>query len=583
MDDPLRPNKADYDRVLFQRFQAWSSYLEFPDASSLLPWECFNLKGLLQRMPSFLGCSLLFEDARIPLSLVEKGSREGQYGLISSCRSIWRTTASPEQCSLKPKALPTQLVVGVQSSLSVYLSDSAPLTEWPGTRGISGQDEGNYLAVLFLAWAYILSARWAELMERVPGCRTEDCQLDGKPNDQYAAVIGLGYPADSDEAGWWAAILSGSHHSGTVEHNQRTYLSPWSVRIAETSRIAVADYCPSVAGIERPPPPSSCTALGYLSRLCARHRLYGQCSAALAAVLYVPFLRGKAISLPVPRQVLQPQAKPTQPIDKDLLIAEHGRLLPYYMTLSTNVWGMRSLLCSTFFNADIACNLVIIDPLLQANDMPALVRIFARRAPRLGSLWLGAVIVDMAKSTLRDVRNGLTALDLSAAAWTGTDQSYITLKSRPSDGTTIRREDECRLLFLTGCDGFTRAPIYPWKPFGTTLLCDTEPQVQQHADCGCHGLVPDEYSNALDTHDGHEQQEQQQQQHAFTTMQEIDQYSSESLSEAATRGIFNWLRSTGYPADEKPIYQHSWIDLESSDEEGDDEAGAEIDSDSVGE
>jgi hypothetical protein len=43
--------------------------------------------------------------------------------------------------------------------------------------------------------------------------------------------------------------------------------------------------------------------------------------------------------------------------------------------------------------------------------------------------------------------------------------------------------------------------------------------------------------------------------------------SSQSLFEGATRGIFKWLRMTGYPAREKPLYQNFWIDIESSDEE----------------
>lgn len=42
---------------------------------------------------------------------------------------------------------------------------------------------------------------------------------------------------------------------------------------------------------------------------------------------------------------------------------------------------------------------------------------------------------------------------------------------------------------------------------------------------------------------------------------------SQSLSDGATWGIFEWLRSTGYPRSERPIYQHSWIDLEGTDEE----------------
>lgn len=45
--------------------------------------------------------------------------------------------------------------------------------------------------------------------------------------------------------------------------------------------------------------------------------------------------------------------------------------------------------------------------------------------------------------------------------------------------------------------------------------------------------------------------------------------SSQLVSESATRGIFEWLRSTGYPVSEKSLYQHSWIGCESSEEEDD--------------
>ncbi|KAE8395986.1 hypothetical protein BDV23DRAFT_65603 [Aspergillus alliaceus] len=492
---------------------------------------------------------------------------------MSSCRSIWRTSCS--KCPLEPKAIPAHLILGVQNPLTVQISDSAPLTEWPGIKGISGHDEGNYLAVLFLAWAYIFSARWAELLKSVSGCNikftAENNPFSIIPGNECAAEIDFGYHIEKDEAGWWAAILSsgGCRHI-TADYNQRTYLSPWSVTISDTSRIAVMGS-PSVSGIELP---SSSAALEYLARFCSHHRLYGQCSAALAAVLYVPFLNGRSVSLPTPKQILRPQSPAIFAQPNIDVIGEHGNLLPHYMTLSSNVWGVRSLLCSTFFNADIECNLVsawlnpaftIIDPLLQANDMPMLVKVLASREPKFGSLWLGAIIMGIAKSAIQDIRTGLTALDLHAAAWTGTDQSFITLKPGISDGKTIRREDECRLLFITGCDGFTRVPIYPWKPFGDTLLYDTEPQVQQHACCGCHyleyyswnwslangeeledlgiGLVPDD-ENDLNT-DARDQ---------YPVARHDLKLFSESLSEAATRGIFGWLRPTGYPANERPIY-----------------------------
>jgi hypothetical protein len=38
-------------------------------------------------------------------------------------------------------------------------------------------------------------------------------------------------------------------------------------------------------------------------------------------------------------------------------------------------------------------------------------------------------------------------------------------------------------------------------------------------------------------------------------------FASEKHSERNTRGIFGWLRSTGYPLDERPIYQHQWLNV----------------------
>ena len=178
------------------------------------------------------------------------------------------------------------------------------------------------------------------------------------------------------------------------------------------------------------------------------------------------------------------------------LISTYGALLPHFMTLSTNTWGMRSTLCGTFFNPDIPCNLVsawlnpafaIIDPLLKESNMDKLAVVLGRRQPRLASLWLGAIIMGVAKSELRDLKNGLSALDLHAAAWTESIQSFITLEPGNHDGQLIRREDECRLLFITAADDrYRRAPTSPWRPFGTSLICDTELEVQQHVQCKCH-------------------------------------------------------------------------------------------------
>lgn len=55
------------------------------------------------------------------------------------------------------------------------------------------------------------------------------------------------------------------------------------------------------------------------------------------------------------------------------------------------------------------------------------------------------------------------------------------------------------------------------------------------------------------------------------TSPRLDDYNydcfSQSLSEGTARGIFGWLRSTGYPRNEEFIFQHPWLNVESSDDE----------------
>lgn len=212
--------------------------------------------------------------------------------------------------------------------------------------------------------------------------------------------------------------------------------------------------------------------------------------------------------------------------------------------------------------------------------MDRLAAILGRRQPRLASLWLAAIIMGVAKTEIRDLKNGFSALDLHAAAWTGSVQSFMTMGIRTLDGQMIRREDECRLLFITAtaaADNHSRAPVYPWKPFGKSHIRDTELEVQRHAQCDCHCLEYEawhwSFTNGRELQDfGIDQVPFDGNVHVRKTLGISSvlydrNLSSHSLSEGATRGIFEWLRSTGYPACEKPLYQHSWFDIGSSDGE----------------
>lgn len=86
---------------------------------------------------------------------MEEESRKGQYGLLISSQSVWLVSCG--HCCLELKLMPLDILLTVPNLLIVQISDSAPLTNWPGIQGLSEYDGDNYITILFLEWSYILS------------------------------------------------------------------------------------------------------------------------------------------------------------------------------------------------------------------------------------------------------------------------------------------------------------------------------------------------------------------------------------------------------------------------------------------
>lgn len=92
-----------------------------------------------------------------------------------------------------------------------------------------------------------------------------------------------------------------------------------------------------------------------------------------------------------------------------------GRILPRYITLSCNPRGLMALLCGSFFDPTIECNVVsswfqamssIIDAFIENHNCKGLIAIMARREPSLAPLWLGATMIGLAKGIIQAVRLG---------------------------------------------------------------------------------------------------------------------------------------------------------------------------------
>ncbi|CAG8399711.1 unnamed protein product [Penicillium salamii] len=542
MGDAIRPSDDEFDQILRKSLGQWSSYLDRATESPFFPSGSLDSKETLGPTPHFLGQRNLSPHKSY---VCEERSLQGTNGpLLVNGQSIWKT--SNGECTLEPKVLPKQLLLAVKNSMK---------------DGSHFSDDEKYISVLFLAWACILSARWSELLGR---SSEHPCQVEFIPKS----------PDNTQEvptAFWWNAILcsDGDWNISSV-HRHNVYLSPWSVSIYGISGFSITRK----PLMEKAKLPSSATALEYISKFCIRHGLYNQCSASLSAALYIPQLCDKSFSFPLSTHDLQFHPTPSG-VSIAALIKEYEEVLPHLMTLSFNARGIRSTLHSTFFNPEIPCRLVspwlnpafaIIDPIIKEKDFSTLAKLLALRNPRLGSLWLGAILTGLANSFISGVRAGCTAIDIHAAGWTETTQTFLTCKLGVNNGESISREDEGRLL-----------------PFGETPLCDTEIEVRKHVQCGSHCLDYEGWNWLLTDADpildlglekhrfSVEDRSENCQLDTLAKSHALDyEFSSQLYSELATRGIFGWLRPTGYPINEKPLYQHSWINLESSQEELDD-------------
>ncbi|KAG8411854.1 hypothetical protein J3458_015150 [Metarhizium acridum] len=127
-----------------------------------------------------------------------------------SGKTNWTITHEP--CDLSP--FHQDVVFQVASSCVitiVFVSDSHPATGLGDCLSV----KSNHVTILTLAWAYILSARWAEL---IPGARLPTYnhhqdqsnaanKLRRLEDDSSPVVVDVG-DVDEDAAWWWTVVLS---------------------------------------------------------------------------------------------------------------------------------------------------------------------------------------------------------------------------------------------------------------------------------------------------------------------------------------------------------------------------------------
>jgi hypothetical protein len=583
MSDEIRPSDERFRSTYESGFRTWAHLYSIASTNRKLPPDYLSPQEAFLQHPSFPAVGIVEHDG---------------YQAFLTASSLWGSEVSTCSYKLPSFERPVQIGITAKDPIPLSVSDVAQDNMSSSSWFVNGD---NYLPVLILAWTYVLSARWAELMPTT--CSIEythalaahnsvrnntktDC------NDQNTVFIDVNY-ADQAEARWWSAVLSpGQGWRATLHLGQSTFLSPWSIDLQSDLQFLLS--MPLQQSFS-PPNPTFSTACEYLTRFCTHHDITDQSNAALAAVLLFPSVNdGRVLQLPAPRIS---RSKPPQSLREEK--APSSWVHPIHcpdrlLTLSCNTRGIRPALLSVFYEAQIECNTVTpwlqgtlsaIDTLAKQNAC-IIGRMCMDRTPGVAYLWLGATILGLQQRLLQDVRRGQFPFDLDSAAWTGTIQSFI---QQPVSNPLVvsghvTRADECRLLFLSRSDRYVRCPVCQWKPFGATSVEDVDVEVRVHSDCGDHKLqyqglrwnsTGDEYlldraglhlvgHSATSSFGGGEQ---------VPVSYEALNREKEVISENATRSILGWLRSDGWTYNERKMLEHPWLDTGDSESEDEDADG----------
>ncbi|KAF5975636.1 immunoglobulin variable region used by the ITC63b heavy chain [Fusarium bulbicola] len=530
-NDPLRLDHFLF-RVFYEKgYRIWSSLRQQATEDPNIPLDNLQVEHLFSDHPYF------------PV-----GIELDSTGLLAAT-STW--VPGKGSCDLPPFELPFRILPRVATPTRLLTSTKLPL---PPSVWFKADD--NHLTVLVLAWAYALSARWADIFSQALPLEYTDSQaewLATRPCDNTEAVVDVGNVSD-DAARWWAAVLSPGQG--------------WKASMV------------SPRGVER----QATNVARALSR---------QFSTFLDIVLSIPFTFKTKLLLRQRSCSRWPtMTEPTSESMNEPIYGQDIRQFYRLLTLSCNPHGVKSILGSIFYEPSILCNTC--GPWLQGTatvfqpgliqDLDILARMFSLRSPHLSFLWLGAIIAGLHRGFLKGPSGllGLNRIDIHEAAWTRTLISFIQdhVPQQPDNTTSISRRHEGTLAFLTqGLARYRFPPMFPHAPLGSTAVEDLDLDVRLHIACqGGHTL---EFSKITWTCAGGKREVHEaaamtkvtrpllkSSQPAATSLVDYRGLDPDrDISEQVTRNIFTWMREMdGFPISERTICKHEWLDDGDSDD-----------------
>jgi hypothetical protein len=127
------------------------------------------------------------------------------------------------------------------------------------------------------------------------------------------------------------------------------------------------------------------------------------------------------------------------------------------------------------------------------DDRRTLARVMANICPKLSLLWLAVIWTGEAEGIINCVEGGTQPINLAAASWTGTIESFVQISylSSSCPNSQMMRADEYVLTYLTEPE--VPPPFTPSPPFGVTDETNLSIGVRTHLEHSHMPLTYDMY------------------------------------------------------------------------------------------
>jgi hypothetical protein len=340
MEDAIRPNEQAARDIYARGYQTWSTLHDtaFKQAFS----SEYYLRQLYTAFPNH---PIFPHGLEVERSFTNVALAKGV--------TTWIAAEKEHLPSFKTETLfhvawdkPTKIIL---TTYTRYSSTTLPEIFGPNS---------HHIPTLIQAWAFVLSARWAELMlgaqisyQSIPRSKSLNKSTQVSVGDPITINIGT---VSKDAANWWTAILSvGSGWDATIRNkNGKILHSPWSTVLESERPILVSANIKIEDPSSHTRSTSFSAACRHLEDYCSEYGIGDEAIlAALAAVVLIPTTKydNRPIILPTPETIHENRKKESEPPKAPRFSIPDSLRLDRLLTLSCNATGVKLLLTSVFY------------------------------------------------------------------------------------------------------------------------------------------------------------------------------------------------------------------------------------------